>query len=96
VVRCGLRAYAALGVRPRLSGVLFDRPGGRIAPKRFGEYDQAVLNIVVEEEGLTDLPVITRIDFGHTAPMCVLPYGVLAEIDCGAQRFSILESAAIE
>jgi muramoyltetrapeptide carboxypeptidase LdcA involved in peptidoglycan recycling len=32
-------------------------------------------------------------DFGHTDPMFVLPYGVQAEIDCGAGRFAILESA---
>ena len=56
-------------------------------------YDRAILQVVREEEGLVDLPVITGVDFGHTDPMFVLPYGVLAEIDCEAQKFSILEGA---
>ena len=30
--------------------------------------------------------------FGHTEPMCVLPYGVQAEIDCDNRRFLILEA----
>jgi muramoyltetrapeptide carboxypeptidase LdcA involved in peptidoglycan recycling len=32
-------------------------------------------------------------DFGHTDPMFVLPYGVEAEIDCDAQMFTIVENA---
>jgi len=32
-------------------------------------------------------------DFGHTDPFFVLPYGRRAEIDCDEQRFSIEESA---
>ncbi|WP_394631503.1 hypothetical protein [Escherichia coli] len=40
--------------------------------------------------------MITRMDFGHTDPMFVLPYGVEAEIDCDEQRFSITEGALID
>jgi muramoyltetrapeptide carboxypeptidase LdcA involved in peptidoglycan recycling len=47
----------------------------------------------VAENGLTDLPIITGMDFGHTDPMFVLPLGVQAEIDCTQQRFAIVESA---
>ena len=96
VVRCGLRTCAALGILPRLSGILFGRPGGRIAPARFTDYDQALLDIVAEEEGLTNLPIVARMDFGHTDPMFVLPYGVQAELDCSAQRFTILESGVVD
>ena len=46
-----------------------------------------------KEEGLTELPVISGMDFGHTDPMFVLPYGIKAEIDCDNKRFSILENA---
>lgn len=92
-IRYTLRAFAALGVLGRLSGILFGRPGGSVAPERFVEYDNAILQIVRDEQGLTDLPVITNMDFGHTDPMFVLPYGVQAEIDCQSQRFSILENA---
>jgi muramoyltetrapeptide carboxypeptidase LdcA involved in peptidoglycan recycling len=91
-----LRAWAALGVLERLSGVLFGRPGGGVPLEQFDEYDQAILGIVRDECGLADLPVVTHMDFGHTDPMMVLPYGVLAEIDSQQERFSILENAVIE
>jgi len=89
----GLRTYAAMGILQRLSGILFGRPGGQVPPGQFDEYDQAILQVVLEEEGLVDLPVVTHMDFGHTDPMFVLPYGVEAEIDCQTQQFVILENA---
>lgn len=88
----GLRSYAALGILEKLSGILFARPGGDVPLEDFRKYDQAILRVITEEEGLGDLPVITNLDFGHTDPMFVIPYGVEAEIDCEGQRLSILES----
>ena len=95
-VRYTLRAFAALGVLKRLSGILLGRPGGNFPPERFHEYDQAILQVVRDEEGLSTLPIVTHMDFGHTDPMFVLPYGVQSEIDCDQQRFSILENAVTD
>ena len=92
----GLRCYAAIGVLSKLSGILFARPGGEIPVEQFEEYDQALRQVVAEEEGLVDLPIITRMDFGHTDPMFVLPYGVQAEIDCDGQQFAIIENAVAD
>jgi muramoyltetrapeptide carboxypeptidase LdcA involved in peptidoglycan recycling len=91
-----LRAFAALGVLRGLSGILFGRPGGEVPPERFGEYDEVILQVVAEEEGLTELPIITGMDFGHTDPMFVLPYGVQAEINCAGRQFAILEGAVVD
>lgn len=91
-----LRVFAAMGMLPKLSGILFGRPGGEVPVEKFDEYDQAILQVVNQEEGLTDLPVITHMDFGHTSPMFVLPYGVQAEIDFENKRFSIVENAVID
>ncbi len=91
-----LRCYAALGVLPRLAGLLFARPGGQVPPEQFAEYDRAILQVVTEEEGLAGLPVVAGMDFGHTDPFFTLPYGVQAEIDCQAQTFAILESGVSE
>ena len=33
--------------------------------------------------------------FGHTSPICALPYGSMAEIDCENALFSILESEVV-
>jgi muramoyltetrapeptide carboxypeptidase LdcA involved in peptidoglycan recycling len=91
-----LRVLAAMGILHKLSGLLFARPGGKVPPEEFKEYDQAILQVVAEEEGLTGLPIVTRMDFGHTDPVFVLPYGLEAEIDCRAQRFRILEGAVTD
>jgi muramoyltetrapeptide carboxypeptidase LdcA involved in peptidoglycan recycling len=91
-----LRSLAAVGVLQRIAGLLYARPGGQIPPARFVEYDEAIRKVVVEEEGMHELPIITQMDFGHTDPIFVLPYGLLAEIDCDRRRFSILESGVDE
>ena len=93
-VKYTLRVYAALGILSQLSGILFGRPYDNEV--KFAEYDRAILQVVREEEGLTDLPIITNMDFGHTSPMFVIPYGLQAEIDCDNKRFSIVENAAVE
>jgi len=95
-VKFMLRAFAALGVLKRISGILFGRPGGSVPLEQFNEYDQVILQVVRDEEGLPDLPIITNMDFGHTDPMFILPYGIRAEIDCEKKQFSILESAVTD
>lgn len=44
---------------------------------------------------LSDLPVLYNASFGHNQPMCILPLGVMAEIDCDNISFSILESGVL-
>jgi muramoyltetrapeptide carboxypeptidase LdcA involved in peptidoglycan recycling len=87
-----LRTYASMGLLQNFSAILFGRPGGRIAPDRFAAYDDAILKVVRAEQGLS-LPVVTRMDFGHTDPMFVIPYGVTLEVDCDRRTISIPEAA---
>jgi muramoyltetrapeptide carboxypeptidase LdcA involved in peptidoglycan recycling len=54
------------------------------------------LKVVTEKEGLTGIPIIAGIDFGHTDPMFVLPYGIQAENNCEERRFAIVENAVID
>ena len=91
-----LRALAAMGILKRLSGILFGRPGGEVPLEEFKEYDGVLLQVVADEEGLTELPIVTGMDFGHTDPIFGLPYGVEAEIDCGRRQFAITESAVVD
>jgi muramoyltetrapeptide carboxypeptidase LdcA involved in peptidoglycan recycling len=91
-----LRVYASIGLLSRLSAMLFGRPGGAVPIEQFDQYDSSILGVVAGEEGLTHLPIVTRMDFGHTDPMLVLPYGVQAQVDCETQECSILENAVVD
>ena len=90
-----IRSLAAVGVLDRVAGIIMGRPGGGVDPTIFEDYDTALLRVVHDEQGLTDLPVITQMDFGHTDPMMTLPFGVSAQIDCDAEAFSLVESAVV-
>jgi hypothetical protein len=48
---------------------------------------------IADELGRPDLPILYNLPFGHTSPICVMPYGATAEIDCKNAAFSIMESA---
>jgi muramoyltetrapeptide carboxypeptidase LdcA involved in peptidoglycan recycling len=50
---------------------------------------------VLNEEGLTGLPVVTGMDFGHTSPVFTIPMGAMAEINGPNKAFSILESGVL-
>ena len=87
-----LRALAATGALRETRGILFGRPYGDEA--KFQEFDEAVLQVLAELR-LDSLPVVTRMDFGHTDPKFIVPYGVEMEIDCDEQQIRFLEAATI-
>ena len=64
--------------------------------EHFAEYDQAILEICVDEEGLRELPIVTNMDFGHTDPMLVLPMGAEVQIDYEGRKVAIPESAVVD
>jgi muramoyltetrapeptide carboxypeptidase LdcA involved in peptidoglycan recycling len=87
-----LRALAATGALSEARGILYGRPFGDEAT--FDAYDGAILQVLAEL-GLSSLPLITRMDFGHTDPKFIVPYGIDAEIDCDRQQLRFLESPTI-
>jgi muramoyltetrapeptide carboxypeptidase LdcA involved in peptidoglycan recycling len=90
-----LRTLAATGVLEKIGAILLGRPGGQMDPAKFVEYDQAILQVIKEEEHL-EILVVTHMDFGHTDPMFVLPYGMLARVDADQKTLEFLEGAVSE
>ena len=86
--RWWLRNYAEQGILKMAKGIIFGRPHNN---EYVEEYNQELLK-VLKEENLTDMPIITEMDFGHTCPTFTIPYGTMAEIDCINKTFSILEN----
>lgn len=85
-----LRNYGACEILKNAKAILFGRPKNESNEK----YEQSILKVLAEYNR-TDMPVITNMDFGHTDPIMVLPYGINAEINCENKTFTITESAVI-
>jgi len=92
MVKYILRGLAAQGIFDCVSGVLFGKPMGE---KNYDEYNKLLRQIIGDECGKPDLPILSNINFGHNAPMCVLPYGVMAEIDCTGKSLRLMEAAVV-
>ena len=91
-VECWLRNYGSIGILQSIKGIIFGKPYDNLY---YEEYKNALIKVVREELKLYDLPILYNMNFGHTAPMCVLPYGAMAEIDCEEKGFSIVESGVV-
>jgi muramoyltetrapeptide carboxypeptidase LdcA involved in peptidoglycan recycling len=88
-----LWSYAAQGIFQRIIGLIMGRPYDN---KFTEDYNSILLEVIRDEQGNDELPIVTEMDFGHTCPTFTIPYGVLAQIDCNKKTFSILESGVEE
>ncbi len=84
-----LRNYGSQGILQKVKAIIFGKP---YQEKYYDEYKKSIMTIVNELE-LNHLPIVYNMSFGHNEPMCVLPYGAMAEIDCDQETFVLLESA---
>lgn len=87
-----LRNYGTQGILNRTNGIIFGKPYDN---KYYEEYKRAVIKVVRDELKLYDLSILCNMNFGHTAPMMILPYGAMAEIECDNATFSITEPGVI-
>lgn len=85
--------YAAQGVFHKIKAIILGRPYDN---KFTEDYNKILLQIVRDELKLTELPIITEMDFGHTSPTFTIPYGLTAEINCTEKSFSINENAVTD
>ena len=88
-----LKGLAAAGIFRKAAGILISKP---VQDEEHEKIGQVVLKVIRDEEGLHDIPILFNVDFGHTAPICTIPYGAMAEIDCENKAFRILESGVTE
>lgn len=85
-----LRGLVAQGIIERINGIIFGKPRDEMY---YDEYKEVLLQVIGHEAKRPDLPILYNMNFGHTSPMCILPYGALAEIDCDHVSFRLLESS---
>ena len=83
-----LRNYGTQGILQQAKGIIFGKPQNE---KYYEEYKESI-RVIMKELSLENLPVLYNLNFGHTEPKFVLPYGAKAEINCENRTFSILDS----
>ncbi|MCC6233171.1 MAG: LD-carboxypeptidase [Verrucomicrobiales bacterium] len=81
------------GVLRRLNGVLAGRFTG--AEPRPGEAHLTQAEILEETLGEVGIPVLADLPYGHIPRKLTLPQGVLARLDAGRRRVTLLESAVV-
>jgi muramoyltetrapeptide carboxypeptidase LdcA involved in peptidoglycan recycling len=89
-----LRILALTGELQRLAGLVLGRPGGQdLAFDEHTAYDDAILRVVREEQGLHALPVVTNVDFGHTDPIWTVPQSTPTRLDPASRTITFLDTA---
>ncbi|SDO10645.1 Muramoyltetrapeptide carboxypeptidase LdcA (peptidoglycan recycling) [Psychrobacillus sp. OK028] len=83
-----LRNYGTQGILQQAQGIIIGKPQNE---KYYEEYKESI-RLIMKELSLENLPILYNLNFGHTEPKFVLPYGAMAEINCEKVSFSILES----
>lgn len=83
-----LRNYGTQGILQQTKGIIFGKPQNE---KYYEEYKESI-RLIIKELSLDNLPILYNLNFGHTEPKFVLPYGANAEINCENVTFSILDS----
>ncbi|OAS84730.1 MULTISPECIES: S66 family peptidase [Metabacillus] len=87
-IKYWLRNYAAQGILQKANGIIFGKP----QDEEYYEEYKVEIQKVMKEYDLENLPILYNLNFGHTEPKFILPYGAMAEINCNNETFFILES----
>ena len=90
-VKYVLRNYGVMGIFDRITGLLIGRARD-YSDEEKAQLERIALQVVRDEFGRADLPIVCNMDFGHTDPQMILPLGVRAEIDPGKRTIRLLES----
>ncbi|MEX6689602.1 LD-carboxypeptidase [Danxiaibacter flavus] len=90
-----LRSLGTQEIWDKARGIIFGIPGGQKIEAEFLGYENALRKIIGDEYGRSDMPILSRMNFGHTDPVFTIPYGVEAEIDCERKSFTIIESGVV-
>lgn len=66
------------GIFEVLSGVLVGKPMNETYMREYGQ-------ILLEETGNRQLPIVCNVNIGHSKPRCIIPFGIDATVDADEQ-----------
>ena len=74
----------------KVKGMIIGKPHSE---KYYEEYKNAIINTITKELKLNNIFIGYNYNFGHSAPMCVLPIGIKVRISSKDGKITLLESA---
>jgi len=77
----------------KVKGIIFGKPYDEVY---YQDYKDVIINFFSKEIKRKDIFIAYNYNFGHTAPMCVLPFGIKVEISSETGFMKFLESATEE
>lgn len=88
----GIRTYfeylGEKGILQRINGIII----GKINEEGSFASRAEIIRRIVSDKYSCSIPILYGLNFGHSSPAFMLPYGALAELDCVERTFSILDS----
>lgn len=91
-IKCFFDCLGERGYLHLVNGIII---GKMRSPNSFKPYINAIKEIVAEKYGLPNLPILYDMNFGHSSPIFILPYGAMAELDVDNLKFTILENGVM-
>lgn len=88
-----LRNLIAQGIINEINGIIVGKPKNETY---YEEYKDVYKKMISEEAGRPDLPILYNINFGHTAPMCILPLGQKIKVNLDEKEIVFLEKPMSE
>ncbi|MGY5433256.1 S66 family peptidase [Staphylococcus xylosus] len=92
IIEQNIRTLGYIGILKRVNGIIIGTP-----PKL--ENKELIKNTwksTIKEWDIPETPIIFNASFGHNEPKCVIPYGVMAEIDTLNKEFNIISNTISE
>lgn len=90
-IKATFRNYAVSWIFNEISWLLIWRARDYSDEEKI-QLNQTIIDVVSWEFWITNLAIITNLDFGHTDPQWILPLGINAEFDIENMSFKLLES----
>lgn len=83
-----LRNLGAQGILSVAKGIIVGKPQA----EEFYEEYKAVYKKILKEFNREDMPVLYNVNFGHSSPIGIIPYGIECELDLDNKKITLLES----
>lgn len=83
-----LRNLGAQGILKVAKGIIVGKP----REEAFYEEYKDVYRAVLKEFGREDMPVLYNVNFGHSCPIGIIPYGIECELDVAEKKITLLEA----